>query len=195
MDRFDRLGRILASAAAGLLLATLSAAAHAGFVGITLNAYYAYNTIDTPYAFATATPSTFTVADAGIDTTVDVEGVTTIAVDFSDNSVRIVFNTNLTLPTWNVAPFNGLVFDAVAPSLIDFTTATIDPTTTMAGFDSARVVLEAGRLGFNWNGLSYVDGTVLKVNFGDPRQLPEPGTLALVGALLGLLALGARRRA
>lgn len=192
MNRPDRLA---ARAAAGLLATLLGTAAQAGFVGITLDAYYGFNTIDTPYAFATATPPTFTVADAGIDTTVDVENVTTIAVDFSDNSVRIVFSTILSAPTWNAAPFNGVVFDAVAPGLIDFTSATIDPTTTMAGFDSARVVLEADRLAFNWNGLSYVDGTVLKVNFGDPRQVPEPATLALTGALLGLLALGARRRA
>lgn len=189
------LHRLLSRAAVGLLGTLLGAAAHAGFVGITLNAYYGYATIDTPYAFATATPSTFTAADAGVDTTVNVENVTTLTVDFSDNSVRIVFNTILSAPTWNAAPFNGLVFNAVAPSLIDFTSAAIDPTTTLAGFDSARVVLEAGRVAFNWNGLSYSDGTVLQVNFADPRQVPEPGTLALAGALLGLLALGTRRRA
>lgn len=190
-----RPNRFLACAAAGLAAATLSTAAQAGFVGITLDAYYAFPDINSPYLFGTPAPPTFTVADAGIDTTVDVEGVTTLTVDFSDNSVRIVFNTILSAPTWNAAAFNGLVFNAVAPDIIDFTSATIDPTTTMAGFDSARVVLEAGRLGFNWNGLSYADGTVLKVNFGDPRQVPEPGTLALVGGLLGLLALAARHRA
>ncbi|MCW5610012.1 MAG: hypothetical protein KIS83_04910 [Rubrivivax sp.] len=187
--------RFLACAATGLAAATLSTAAQAGFVGITLAAYYAFPDINTPYPFGTPAPATFTVADAGIDTTVNVEDVTTLTVDFSDNSVRIVFSTILSAPTWNAAAFNGLVFNAVGPDLIDFTSASIDPTTTMAGFDSARVVLEAGRLGFNWNGLSYTDGTVLKVTFGDPRQVPEPGTPALVGGLLGLLALAARHRA
>ena len=45
----------------------------------------------------------------------------------------------------------------------------------------------------NWSGLSYVDGTVVKIDFGFSESVPEPGTALLLSA--GLLALALRRRA
>ncbi|RZT95225.1 PEP-CTERM sorting domain-containing protein [Rivibacter subsaxonicus] len=174
--------------AAGLL--AVSATAHAGFDGRSFDVHYGYPDLDTVYFDASA-PASFEVA-AGVDTVVEVEGVTKLLVDFSDRSVTIVFNTVLEAPTWNWwVPFNGLVFDLAGGAAHGFAGASIDPTTTLAGFGADRVGLDPSRLSFNWYGLSYRDGTVLKVNFS---PVPEPGTFVFALAGLALVGVCARRR-
>lgn len=169
----------------------ISVAAHAGFDGQMFGVYYGFPTADTPYAGASAAPSSFVVG-AGVESVVNVEGVTTIAVDFSDSSLNLLLGTVLTNPTWSTVPFNGLVFDLQAGGPINFTSATIGSGTTMAGFDVSRVGLTAGRITINWNGLAYNDGTDVVINFSAP--VPEPQTYLLLIAGLGAVAL-ARRRA
>ena len=162
-----------------------SVASAAGLAGQTLTGGYFLPDSVTPYAPAVFAPPTFVVG-AGQETTVDVEGVTDLNIDFDDFSLTITLDTVLATPTWNVADFCGLVFDSAAP--LDITSATVDGSTTMAGFDDSRVTFNANQILINWNGLSYVDGTVVRVNFA---IVPEPGTAVLLG--LGLLGLGARR--
>lgn len=168
---------------------TMATASHAGLVGKTFDTYYAFPDIDTPYGFATATPATFVVG-AGVETTFEVEDVTSISADFSDSALTLVLNTSLNQPTWNATSFNGLVFDLAAGGPLDIVSAAVDPGTTMAGFDASRVVFDAGRIGINWAGLSYVDGTTVTVNF--TSAVPEPSTWALF-VLGGILMLAARR--
>lgn len=192
--RSSPIGRLVASATAGMLAALMSSTAHAGFMGMTLDAYYGYSDIGSPYSYANVSPSTFTVSDPGIETVAKVEDVTTLTVDFSDNWVRIDFSTLLNRPTWNNGPFNGLVFNTTALNVFDFTSVSIDPMSTLPGFGVSRVVLGPERLALNWAGLSYVNGTVLQINFDGVNSVPEPGTLGLIGAFLGLLAVSKRRR-
>lgn len=181
---------ICKAAVAATVLAT-TVAAHAGFDGTTFGVYYAFPTAGTPYTGASAAPSTFVVG-AGVESVVSVEGVTTIAVDFSDGSLDLRLGTVLTNPTWGTAPFNGLVFDLLAGGPITFTSATIGSGTTMAGFDVSRVGLSAGQITINWNGLAYADGTEVVINFAAP--VPEPQTYLLLIAGLGTVALARRRR-
>lgn len=177
-----------ATFAATMLL--ISVAAHAGFDGQTFGVYYAYPTANTQYPQALAVPSSFVVG-AGVESLVTVEGVTTIAVDFSDNSLDLRLMTVLSNPTWNTAPFNGLVFDLQAGGAIAFTSATIGSGTTIAGFDVSRVGLTSGQITISWNGLFYKDGTDVVINFAAP--VPEPQTYLLLIAGLGAVALARRR--
>ncbi len=187
------LGAALIAAASAVALA---APAEAGLIGKSLDAVYYYPTATTAYPQASFTPANFTVG-AGQETDGSIEGVTHILVDFADASLTVTLTTVLASPTWGTAPFNGVIFTSAAA--LGITSATVDPGTTMSGFDDSRVSFDANRIGINWNGLSYVDGTVVKLDFG-VAAVPEPTSLALFSVgLVGLAALagpaGLRRRA
>jgi hypothetical protein len=173
--------------AASALLLAIPASAQ-GLVGFEAEGSYRLPDIDTVYPFGTFTPGTFTVG-AGVDTVVDVEGVTFIDVDFGAKSLFITFNTVLSAPTWNTAAFNGLLFSG--PAIGRITSAAV-LATTMGGFDTSRLVLADGKLGLNWSGLSYVDGTTIEIGFG---VVPEPASWALMIMGFGLVGVALRRRA
>lgn len=174
--------------AAALLAAAAVSTAHAGFVDKTLQATYYYPDLATPYAQAIETPEVFTVTIApAVETTVNVENVTQIAVDFTDTSVRFDFTTSLPTPTWGSSPFNGMVFDVLAGGPLSLTSATVDGSSTLGGFTASRVGFNDDQLTIDWNGLSYVNGTSLLINFtSTTASVPEPGSLALLAmALVG----------
>jgi hypothetical protein len=166
--------------------------AHAGFIGREVSAQYALPTVDTTYPNATATPPSFFVTDPGVETVVNVENVTNISVDFTDQSLLIRFDTILQNPTWNSASFNGLLFKLISGSPFSLVSGTVDESSTLSGFDASRISFSDTQLALNWNGLSYVNGTTLRIDFESAQDVPEPATLALLG--LGLLGFAASRR-
>jgi PEP-CTERM motif len=172
----------------GAMLAGSSA--QAALDGRSFAVSYSVPTIDTPYPSATASPSSFVVG-AGVETVVDVEDVTFITVDFSDTSLTLSLNTSLNDPTWSAADFNGLVFDLTSAGTLGITGASVDSLTTMSGFDSSRVLVSGNRIAIDWNGLSYVDGTRVVVNFA--TAVPEPATYALMLLGLGLVGFMPKR--
>jgi hypothetical protein len=186
-----------ALAVAGLVVASTllcgNRPAEAGLLGQTLDAVYFYPDTATSYPFASFTPLSFVVG-AGQETVGDVEGVTNLLVDvdFDDTTLTITLTTVLTSPTWNAVAFNGPIFTSLSGPL-GITDASVDAVTTMAGFDDSRVSFNADQILINWNGLSYVNGTVVKVNFGF-AAVPEPASLALLGAALAGMGLARRRR-
>lgn len=178
----------LAKLIAPVAALALASAAHAGLTGMEFSAYYAYPDIMTNYDSATVAPPTFIVGP-GAEASVNVENVTQIGIDFTDNSLTLVLTTTLENPTWNPSTFNGLVFDLIAGSPLGILSAAVDPATTMGGFDSSRISFDDGQIAINWAGLSYVDGTTVAVNF--THAVPEPSSWLLV---LGALAfLGTHR--
>jgi hypothetical protein len=165
-----------------------SPAGAATLTGSTMDVSYRFPDVATVYPFGTPSVSPFVVG-AGVETIVNVEDVTFISADFGASSALITFNTVLTNPTWNSVSFNGLLFGGAGVGKI--ASATI-LSTTMAGFDDSRILLSGGQLGFNWNGLSYVDGTSIEVGF---TLVPEPATWAMLIAGFGLVGTAVRRRA
>lgn len=182
--------------AAGLVVAIVGHA-RADFIGQHVTPTYRYPDLSTVYPSSSWVPTSFIIGP-GLETTGSsqgngsIEGVTNLAVDFAATTLTITLTTQLTNPTWNAASFNGPVFTADAPYGI--ATAHVDPATTMPGFDDSRISLFTSTdIGINWQGLGYVNGTVVQVDF---TFIPEPSSIALFGlALSGLLAALGRRKA
>jgi hypothetical protein len=168
-------------------LFVLPLAAEAGFIGQTnVTTQYRFPDQTTAYPQVTpASPTPFTIVPGlNASATILVENVTGIAFSFTDNTVTIDFTTVLQNPTWNVVPFNGVVL--TLPSGHGFSGASVT-STTMANFTDSRLSVTPTEFRFNWNGLSYVNGTRIVV-----QAVPEPVGLALLA--FGAAAAGLRRR-
>jgi hypothetical protein len=176
-------------AALASVVLVISGVAHAGLLGTQMDVGYFMPNTTSAYAPAVFTPSNFTVG-AGQETIGNVEGVTNLFIDFTDNTLSITFDTILASPTWNATDFNGVIFTATSP--LDIASLLVIPSTTMSGFDNSRVSFSDNQILLNWQGLSYADGTIVNINFTSASAVPVPGTLALIG--LGVVGLAWRRR-
>jgi hypothetical protein len=176
------------------LAALLAAAApaHASFIGQDFTATYQFPALGQVYPDSSWSPASFTVG-AGVETVGDVEGVTTISVDFAASTLTLVLNTILPGPAWTATAFNGPVFTANGP--LGIAGASVNGATNLAGFDASRVSFTGSTIQVNWQGLSYTSGSQVALDFAFV-PVPEPASLGLFGVgVAGLLAMRRRRGA
>lgn len=166
--------------------------AHAALLGTTANAGYFIPDVATVYGGAIASPDSFTIG-TGSETSVNVEGVTFIDVDFADLGVSLVFSTVLTGPTWNSASFNGLIFSGTGFSSL--TGATLLGTSTFGSgaFTESDIALVGNELRLDWNSVPYADGQRIDIAFTN-AAVPEPASWAMLIAGFGLIGTALRRR-
>jgi len=183
--------RSFALLAFGLIALALVAASPARALGLTgqsMSAAYYFPNASTVSVTAAFTPPSFVVGP-GQETDGNVEDLTHLLVDFGEDMLNVTLNTILSSPTWIPTDFNGMIFTSVLPH--DIATATVDGSTTMAGFGDSRVYFTSNRIFLDWSGLGYVTGTTVKINF---TFVPEPGGAWLVGCgLIGLVFARAKR--
>ncbi len=160
----------------------------ASLTGVTIGAALYHPETGTPYPFTTFTPSSFVVGP-GQETDGNVEDLVHLLVDFDDDTLLITFTTIYSDGAWDDAAFNGVIFTTAVPH--ELLTATVALSTTMAGFDDSRVSLTGNQILLNWAGLSFVDGTTVRVDF---TSVPEPASALLVVGSTLPLALTRRRR-
>ena len=177
---------ILAFAAGIALYAGANSAGAATLNGVSMSATYLFPDQSTVYPQSTGT-GTFVVG-AGLDGTVNVEGVTDIFLDFADNTLDVSFSTSLSNPTWTNTAFSGLKISL--ESLGEFSSFALVSST----FSSVSTSFDADNLFINWAGASYTTGSsaVFTVGYDTPAPVPLPAGLPLLG--LGLAMVTALRR-
>lgn len=178
-------------AAVALAVATFAAPAHAALNGSTVSVEYQFPDPGQVYPLGTATPPVFVVG-AGVESVMDVEGVTFISIDFSDTGLNLLFNTQLSGPTWSDYPFNGLVFTSDA--FLGLADIFIDPSSSFGAANPGQRIFtfSGNQLRLDWGGVSYADGDTLSLQFGG--AVPEPATWAMFIAGFGLVGAAIRRR-
>ena len=176
---------------AGALLAVglafgASGASAATLMGNSIDAAYYFPDSGTVYPFGTASLNPFTVG-AGVDTTIDVEGVTSLLIDFSATSLVITLQTILTNPTWNAAAQNGPAFRVLSgnpfPEIDSVVASNAGPVTAF---------LLGGDLFVNWAGIPFTSGDTVTIEF---VPIPLPASIVVLGFGLGVIGwVGHRRR-
>lgn len=184
--------RLFVLAAAVLLF--VAPTARAGFLGAEFDAAYYYQDPSTPYPGATFSNPTFTVG-AGVETTLDIENLTNMSVDFTGDTLTILYlSTTANPPTWGVNPVNGPIFTLTpssSPSSLGIAGFSVAGT-TLPGFDASRVTFNDTQISINWGGLTYAAEEKIVVEF---TFVPEPASLVAMGiGCASPVVVGLRRR-
>jgi hypothetical protein len=181
---------------AGVLIAVCVASPSKAdsLIGNSISAEYRLPDTGTVYPFATTSPNPFIVG-AGVETVIDVEGVTFLNIDFSADSLLISLATTLGNPTWTNFAQNGPSFVLSGNPFPTINSVEVTEGGTSVAQPAVSAFLSGGVLFVDWGGWNYHDGDTVTVSFAPVSAVPLPGALPLFGGGLAALAwLGARKR-
>lgn len=171
-----------------------NASVYAGLLGSTLSwQYYAYG--GPVHSFSYGQSSGTFVDNGGIGGTFkDSKVYFNILAD--DTSVTFDYSvvTGSTPQQWSASVLSlaPTIYNGVAINMLSgpaFNSVTIDPSSTMVGFDTTRLSFTSSQIQVDWAGLSFSPSTIVKL---DINTVPEPSTWSLL-ALDGLALLGGLR--
>jgi len=112
-------------------------------------------------------------------------------VTVSETYMRLISGTVCDSPcSVDTGDFNGPVLWNLTNAL--FTGVSIDASSTLAGFDAARLSFDTDHVYLNLQGLEMDVDSFLQINFSG-NSVPEPESLALVGLALAGLVLTRRK--
>lgn len=114
-----------------------------------------------------------------------------VSLIVSDTTIEFIYKQ---AAGFTAASFNGYVFKDVSTDIPAFTALAVDPATTLSGFGAGRISFTSNQINVNVEGLSASVGTVLKLDLTVAAPVPEPASVALLGAGLVPAAVLARRR-
>jgi hypothetical protein len=160
-----------------------------GISGDTIVIQYLFPNSTTPFCCNTSGPNSVTgvVSAAGVSLTVNNSAQITVF----NNSVQMLEILQPFGSKFQAASFNGVsIQDLTNPSA--FTGFSVNPATTVAGFNISDVSISGGLLFINFQNLTVPLNSLIQVDFttaAPTTSVPEPNTLVLLVA--GLLALGA----
>jgi PEP-CTERM motif len=112
--------------------------------------------------------------------------IVNVVADISDTSITFNYPDSA---QFNTATFNGYILTEQSSDAPPFTVASVDPSTTLAGFDQSCVTFDSTHVYMNVSGLSVQGGQSFTVDF---TAVPEPANLSLITA--GAFGVLARRR-
>lgn len=169
---------------------TYSGVANANLTGSTLQVGYQFPVISNQF-FA---PVNFTVSE-----NIEVESYMynpTFNIDVTPTAIRIYnfrnYPSHPGIADFSFAEFNGLIFWDATNSAPSFINASVDPLTTLLGFDVSRITITENLIALNFQGLTYQSSSELLVGIS---VIPEPSaSAALIGVLSLVFSLFMRRK-
>ena len=162
--------------------------AHAGLIGLTVDAKFAAPTItstQTDYGNKAVNPTAF------------------FALSFAETATitntQIIYTSPTGSGTYQSDPFNGYVFDFLNSGNI-ITSVTVDPSSTLSGFNPTFATLSSDGMGGQLvgvnlgQGLSFSPGATVVLDVVTPSSVPEPSSLLMLGLGVAGLTWRLRRR-
>jgi hypothetical protein len=115
-------------------------------------------------------------------------GIIPFEVFTTDNTITVFYPASDGSGGFFISPFNGYQFTDVDNTIPTFTNATVDPSTSLPGFNASFLSFDANDVNINVSGLPFDGGDSITIDLNTSLSAPEPGALPLLA--MGAAAAG-----